>query len=129
MLKLTRSVQRVGIFRVLLRDLHERTGEAAQVLTVRFGSVGSGTRLSEQIVNKEEREMAITLVIENMLRTFEESESNQEGGNDDHDFEKVLKRFENAAGQIHSEIRYSEYIKKKSRGSQATLAISFRFNT
>lgn len=108
MLKLTRSVQRVGIFRVLLRDLHGRTGKTAEVLTVRFGSAGSGTRLSEQIVNKEEKEMAITLVIENMLRAFEESESNQEGGNDDHNFEKVLKRFENAVGQSHSEIRYSD---------------------
>ena len=52
--------------------------------------------------------MAITLAAENMLRAFEESESKQEDSNDDRDFGRVLKRFENAAGQSHCGIRYSD---------------------
>lgn len=52
--------------------------------------------------------MTITLAAEDMLRAFEESESNQEDSNDDRDFGKVLKRFENATGQNHSGIRYSD---------------------
>ena len=52
--------------------------------------------------------MAITLAAENMLRNFKESESNQEGSNDNRDFGRVLKRFENVAGQSHNRIRYSD---------------------
>lgn len=52
--------------------------------------------------------MAITLSVEDMLRAFEEGESNQENNNNDRDFGMVLKRFENAAGQSHSRIRYSD---------------------
>ena len=52
--------------------------------------------------------MAITLATEDMLRAFEEGESSQEDSNDDRDFGMVLKRFENAAGQSHSKIRYSD---------------------
>lgn len=51
--------------------------------------------------------MVITLASENMLKAFEESENNQEDSNDDRDFWRVLKRFENTATQSHNEIRYS----------------------
>lgn len=61
------------------------------------------------IDDKGEEDMAVTLAMENMLKAFgNEDKDNDQNIKKDCDLETVLKRFENATGQNHNRIRYSD---------------------